>query len=884
MPITIKTGALKYRKSDGTYEGINAVAQESTAQQISDIQAAGSAQIAAVQQKGTQTIASIPDDYTALSNEVSQLSEDIADITGCYPLQKVDGMYIPLNASTTDISNPVSNAGYSYSLVACAAGDVFTVSAEGGSTPRAWGFVNDSGAVLFVAPSNTTVNNAAVTAPENATHFIVNYKNGGGIAYFGDLTKNTINNVLNSAAQHTSNNGYTFIDFGEIIPNKTLTKYGYAIDGGENNFTLGDFIKIPLGNIYFSMHSEYQARVEFFDEKFRMIDLLSNGDFISTLSGTVYNNTSAEYMRIGCYRSGGPIGKDFCYAYAYQNNGIDAPLWENKSIDGTAIISTVSTTDYLKVDYPVVISSADISTYQFSVVVYDGNHTQIKAYSKASVASANSVSIPSGCYFRISAEMADGTSQISAKDALDNIIIKKAPNNIGLHTIARTDAMLSLTNARAGNIDILYTQVPLRVVCDDPTAYKWIVALYASAENEPLDYYQYSSGVDMFIPADSYYRYVIGYSNNAAITDAQEMVGHLRFYEIAFNSPEISALVKSNGLTRREFDTDTVPAYYVNHINEKIDDINELKADADVQFVFVTDYHYGTNNNTHTTRPLLTKLINNTNADMVINGGDMWTNNGANPLSFGDAKQRLLSGINETIPNAPCDWFYAFGNHDTGVQTYGSPMQYTDPSFSAEEFNKIVVGNITGKNVVYAPACIYTNYYFDVNNIRFVVLNPQSTNVNWPHDDINNMRSFLCEALMSAKDKSIVIITHVYLLSSGVATQAQALADIVTAYNARQRYQNAESSANIIADFTDCTGTVICWISGHSHADQVLELSDGTPVVIVTTDNCGAELGSLTRTPGTISENAFDVVSVDTTNRKISFTRIGAGTDREVTY
>lgn len=77
MPITIKTGTMKYKKPNGEYEAFNAVAQESTDAQIASIESAGAAQISSVQSAGATTIASIPNDYTTLTNNVSQLSEEI---------------------------------------------------------------------------------------------------------------------------------------------------------------------------------------------------------------------------------------------------------------------------------------------------------------------------------------------------------------------------------------------------------------------------------------------------------------------------------------------------------------------------------------------------------------------------------------------------------------------------------------------------------------------------------------------------------------------------------------------------------------------------------------------------------------------------------------
>ena len=80
MPITIKTGTLKYKKSDGTYNGFNAIAQEATDQQLADIQAAGTAQVGAVTAKGEEVLESIPEDYTELSGEVGELKSALDEI------------------------------------------------------------------------------------------------------------------------------------------------------------------------------------------------------------------------------------------------------------------------------------------------------------------------------------------------------------------------------------------------------------------------------------------------------------------------------------------------------------------------------------------------------------------------------------------------------------------------------------------------------------------------------------------------------------------------------------------------------------------------------------------------------------------------------------
>lgn len=91
MPITIKQGLMKYKNGQNEYIGINTVGETSSAQQIANINqagatqvaavnTAGSTQVSAVNTKGQEVLASIPSDYTALGDEVTDLKSAFTDI------------------------------------------------------------------------------------------------------------------------------------------------------------------------------------------------------------------------------------------------------------------------------------------------------------------------------------------------------------------------------------------------------------------------------------------------------------------------------------------------------------------------------------------------------------------------------------------------------------------------------------------------------------------------------------------------------------------------------------------------------------------------------------------------------------------------------------
>lgn len=54
MPVTIKNTKMKYKDSNGEYVGVNAVAEQTTAEMVADIEDAAGDQIEAIETKGTE--------------------------------------------------------------------------------------------------------------------------------------------------------------------------------------------------------------------------------------------------------------------------------------------------------------------------------------------------------------------------------------------------------------------------------------------------------------------------------------------------------------------------------------------------------------------------------------------------------------------------------------------------------------------------------------------------------------------------------------------------------------------------------------------------------------------------------------------------------------
>ena len=124
MPVTLKTGAMKYRKSDGTYSVMDALMSEQTQDQISAIEIAGQEQVDAVEQKGQDILDNLPEDYTELEADVGVLKSAIGDVLHSSITWAAQNY---INGSTGETE---SNASYSYAMVTISSVPVINVTTK----------------------------------------------------------------------------------------------------------------------------------------------------------------------------------------------------------------------------------------------------------------------------------------------------------------------------------------------------------------------------------------------------------------------------------------------------------------------------------------------------------------------------------------------------------------------------------------------------------------------------------------------------------------------------------------------------------------------------------------------------------------------------------
>lgn len=681
-------------------------------------------------------------------------------------------------------------------------------------------------------------------------------------------------NELHDFTLALKNSPYSYYPYGTPTAGRRIdAETGEAFDGTTNYYAFEKFIEIPKGRIYFECESGASGNIVFYDADKNVVDAMGINSKFVQLIGNHYDNTLATYMRIGIYKSGGIGNTDFNFAYSYDGTG-GKPLFRNVNTDQISYKNNRLTSDFIYADEPMLVTSKDTSKLVFGVLLYDSQKTLLKTYYLADAKTINYVSVPKGHYFTVYCD-APNTVQIApTTELLDVISIEKT--DIGVFTFTYNTDFLQLSKVFVGTIENQYSESALLMHCDNYGSsglYTYRVAFYPSADSDKPYLTTDAMFENFFIPAKTYFRIILKRRSGTTVVDDFKAIS---LKEIPYNTPETQGIASLIGKTRQQMDSDVLASYYDTYLANKISAISGLADSCQAQFIFLTDYHFGTYNNTHNARALLTRIVMGTPVNVMFNGGDTWTR-GTGESSYGEAKTRLISGVDETTPNAPCNWFFALGNHETGLDG-----KLTTPMFSTKDMQRIMGGNVTGYDVMYDPASTNLAYWVDIDDIRYICTNVGLGTVGSDEAQAN-VKLFMAEALSTLNGKTAVVVGHVYYTgtSDSVNGQAAEIGEMIVAFNAKGEY-NIGSYGNV--NFANASGEVALWITGHRHKDVTAQLSDGTPVVITTTCNAGAELGGLDRTVGTVNENAFDVVSIDTTNKTVYLTRIGAGQDRTLSY
>lgn len=286
-------------------------------------------------------------------------------------------------------------------------------------------------------------------------------------------------------------------------------------------------------------------------------------------------------------------------------------------------------------------------------------------------------------------------------------------------------------------------------------------------------------------------------------------------------------------------------------------------------FVFITDLHWPAN--TKHSPMLVNDIIKNCPVSRVVLNGDY-----ENSTSIVGLACQIIRDCIGSFMYPDVKTHVNIGNHEFNDPGANKPEQrlsndqawalVVSPQFEIHPANYYVASENIG-------------FYIDNNEIKrryFFIPCNYGSNIDW------RINAWFGKALEEIPDGfDVVVFSHMATAKDGGTTVISSaftyIAAMIDAYNTRSTY----TYSGLELDYTDATGEVIAVFSGHTHEDEDTTTPEGTPIICTTTDNYAQEESGVTRTAGTIDEQAFDVVTIDKEHNKIKLTRIGFGSDRE---
>ena len=278
--------------------------------------------------------------------------------------------------------------------------------------------------------------------------------------------------------------------------------------------------------------------------------------------------------------------------------------------------------------------------------------------------------------------------------------------------------------------------------------------------------------------------------------------------------------------------------------------VREISEPGDKKFILMTDTHYNVNGTWGDTLNALNQISREIEFDGLIHLGDM-----TDGMVTGDATRHYVKKIMSDISQLGIPVWMTLGNHDANY------FNNNPERFSIKQQRELYYN---GNEM---------RYHVDIPGLRLIFLDSFDPDEELRYGHSRECILWLEQVLDKTPDSSnIIIFSHMPPLTrlQFWAKEIRGEKEITEVLN---RYRNK----------------LIAWINGHNHADK-LDNDEGYPIISIVNAKCEAFTEHKTEgfiTPDRklddITQEAFDILIVNTEKKKTRFIRFGAGGDRIVT-
>ena len=192
----------------------------------------------------TQT-ASNTANITQNTDDIAKITTDLTDITREIGLTNITGWQSGAISGGTNaniasaVANPTASSVFEYAIVECSPGDVFTINANSGTSPKAFYFTDDSYNVLTRGDKGSYTD-YVIAAPETSSYLVIN-KN---VSNTKNSYKGAIQNGLNITGVGSDNMIWSWATYPGIVSfNRVRNKvyWGYTSADGYRGIASYDF-------------------------------------------------------------------------------------------------------------------------------------------------------------------------------------------------------------------------------------------------------------------------------------------------------------------------------------------------------------------------------------------------------------------------------------------------------------------------------------------------------------------------------------------------------------------------------------------------------------------------------------------------------------------
>lgn len=221
------------------------------------------------------------------------------------------------------------------------------------------------------------------------------------------------------------------------------------------------------------------------------------------------------------------------------------------------------------------------------------------------------------------------------------------------------------------------------------------------------------------------------------------------------------------------------------------------------------------------------------------------------------------------------DAIVCLGNHEVWKSDH-TGQQEADPVDAQSCYNKYFSPYISSWGVEYNEGKCY--FYKDYNDakVRLIVLDQIH------YDSVQN--SWFVSTLNDAKDNDLTVIVMGHYASGDYANFSNntdcAFSTLIrsnTGWAPPAIANGRMLQEQVVLEFMQNGGSFALWIAGHTHADMFGKSEHGVPTLIL--ESASEDRSVDYRALGSNTQDSFNIMTIDTTNKKIYVYRVGDNID-----